>query len=60
MNVFSSLNLVAFAKIMKKYDKAVKQRLGSVYLKEVERSYFITSNKVKYIFLVQFRIMRDR
>lgn len=46
---YSSLNLVAFAKIMKKYDKAVKQRLGSVYLKEVERSYFITSNKISKI-----------
>lgn len=47
--MFSSLNLVAFAKIMKKYDKAVKLRLSPVYLKEVERSYFATSSKVKMI-----------
>lgn len=35
-----------FAKIMKKYDKAAKLRLGPVYLKEIERSYFAISNKV--------------
>lgn len=43
----SSLNMVAFAKIMKKYDKVVKHKLGPVYIREVERSYFATSDTVR-------------
>nr|XP_024403762.1 phosphate transporter PHO1-like [Physcomitrium patens] len=43
---YSSLNMVAFAKIMKKYDKVVKHKLGPVYIREVERSYFATSDTV--------------
>lgn len=42
----SSLNMVAFAKILKKYDKVVKWKLGPLYIREVERSYFATSDKV--------------
>lgn len=42
----SSLNLVAFAKIMKKYDKVVKHKLRPLYLKEVERTYFASSDEV--------------
>jgi SPX domain protein involved in polyphosphate accumulation len=42
----SSLNIVAFAKILKKYDKVVKWNLAPVYIKEVERSYFASSDKV--------------
>lgn len=48
----SSLNLVAFAKIMKKYDKVVKHKLRPLYLKEVERTYFASSDEVvpSYLF----------
>jgi hypothetical protein len=42
----SSLNIVAFAKILKKYDKVVKWNLAPMYIKEVERSYFASSDKV--------------
>ena len=47
MDVCSALNLVAFAKIMKKYDKVVRQKFGPVYIREVERSYFASSDKVR-------------
>ncbi|CAN5951468.1 unnamed protein product [Sphagnum jensenii] len=43
---YSSLNIVAFAKILKKYDKVVKWNLAPMYIKEVERSYFASSDKV--------------
>ncbi|KAG0563848.1 hypothetical protein KC19_8G064200 [Ceratodon purpureus] len=43
---YSSLNMVAFAKIMKKYDKVGKHRFGPLYIREVEHSYFATSDKV--------------
>jgi len=39
--------MVAFAKIMKKYDKVVRQKFGPLYIKEVEQSYFATSDKVQ-------------
>lgn len=41
----SALNLVAFAKIMKKYDKVAKH-MGSYYMKEVECSHFASSDVV--------------
>lgn len=47
MNSCSALNLVAFAKIMKKYDKVVRHRVGSFYIKDVERSYFASSDVVQ-------------
>ncbi|CAM6021947.1 unnamed protein product [Sphagnum balticum] len=43
---YSSLNIVAFAKILKKYDKVAKWNLAPMYIKEVERSYFASSDKV--------------
>lgn len=43
---YSSLNMVAFAKIMKKYDKVGRHRFGPLYIREVEHSYFATSDKV--------------
>ncbi|KAG0558028.1 hypothetical protein KC19_11G174000, partial [Ceratodon purpureus] len=43
---YCSLNMVAFAKIMKKYDKVVRHKFGPVYIREVERSYFASSDKV--------------
>lgn len=42
----SAWNLEAFAKIMKKYDKAAKHRVGLFYIKEVERSHFASSDVV--------------
>lgn len=47
MGICSSLNIVAFAKIMKKYDKVVRQKFRPLYIKEVEQSYFATSDKVQ-------------
>ena len=38
--------MLAFAKIMKKYDKVTRYNLSRVYVKEVESSYFATSAKV--------------
>ncbi|CAK9229909.1 unnamed protein product [Sphagnum troendelagicum] len=43
---YSSLNMVAFAKILKKYDKVTKRNLAPMYIKEVECSYFASSDKV--------------
>jgi len=45
--------MVAFAKIMKKYDKVVRQKFGPVYIKEVEQSYFAASEKVQDSAFVQ-------
>ncbi|XP_051127968.1 phosphate transporter PHO1-like [Andrographis paniculata] len=43
----SSLNIVAFTKILKKFDKVTHgQACGSSYLKVVKRSHFISSDKV--------------
>ena len=46
VGVCSSLNMVAFAKIMKKYNKLGRHRFGPLYNREVEHSYFATSDKV--------------
>ncbi|KAG6546091.1 hypothetical protein Mapa_012497 [Marchantia paleacea] len=43
---YSSLNLTAFAKILKKYDKVTGQRTLPIYIKAVETSYFKTSDKI--------------
>ncbi|BBN18039.1 xenotropic and polytropic retrovirus receptor 1 [Marchantia polymorpha subsp. ruderalis] len=43
---YSSLNLTAFAKILKKYDKVTGQRTLPIYIKAVETSYFNTSDKI--------------
>ncbi|CAM6021946.1 unnamed protein product [Sphagnum balticum] len=43
---YSSLNMVAFDKILKKYDKVTKGNLAPMYIKEVECSYFASSDKV--------------
>jgi SPX domain protein involved in polyphosphate accumulation len=45
----SSLNMVAFAKILKKYDKVTKRNLAPMYIKEVECSYFASSEKVRHV-----------
>ncbi|CAK9138022.1 unnamed protein product [Ilex paraguariensis] len=42
----SSLNMLAFVKILKKFDKVSNQQTSSSYLKMVKRSHFISSDKV--------------
>ncbi|VFQ76843.1 unnamed protein product [Cuscuta campestris] len=46
LKIYSSLNMVAFVKILKKFDKVSKQQASTNYLKLVKRSYFISSDKV--------------
>ncbi|CAJ1967084.1 unnamed protein product [Sphenostylis stenocarpa] len=46
LKTYSSLNMVAFTKILKKFDKVSCQKASTNYLKEVKRSYFISSDKV--------------
>ncbi|KAF8401951.1 hypothetical protein HHK36_012902 [Tetracentron sinense] len=46
LKTFSSLNMVAFTKILKKFDKVSKQEASGSYLKVVKRSHFISSDKV--------------
>ncbi|MCO5596524.1 hypothetical protein L7F22_050589 [Adiantum nelumboides] len=43
---FSSLNVTAFAKILKKYDKKTGRDASIVYMKVVENAYFHSSDKV--------------
>ncbi|EFJ06016.1 hypothetical protein SELMODRAFT_451422 [Selaginella moellendorffii] len=43
---FSSLNMMAFVKILKKFDKVTGQNASGSYLKMVENSHFATSDKV--------------
>ncbi|KAL4271660.1 hypothetical protein GQ457_13G026130 [Hibiscus cannabinus] len=46
LKTYSSLNMVAFTKILKKFDKVSKQQASASYLKAVKRSHFISSDKV--------------
>ncbi|RAL38358.1 hypothetical protein DM860_002336 [Cuscuta australis] len=46
LKIYSSLNMVAFVKILKKFDKVSKQQASTNYLKLVKRSYFTSSDKV--------------
>ncbi|KAF9604838.1 hypothetical protein IFM89_010513 [Coptis chinensis] len=46
LKTYSSLNMVTFTKILKKFDKAAKQQASGSYLKVVKRSHFISSDKV--------------
>ncbi|PPD79487.1 hypothetical protein GOBAR_DD23601 [Gossypium barbadense] len=46
LKTYSSLNMVAFTKILKKFDKVSKQEASARYLKAVKRSHFISSDKV--------------
>ncbi|XP_078427823.1 phosphate 1 isoform X2 [Wolffia australiana] len=43
---YRSLNLVAFTKILKKFDKVSKQHASASYLKVVKRSHFVVSDKI--------------
>ncbi|KAJ4969094.1 hypothetical protein NE237_015795 [Protea cynaroides] len=46
LKTYSSLNMLAFTKIMKKFDKVANQQASANYLKAVKRSHFISSDKV--------------
>ncbi|XP_028769610.1 phosphate transporter PHO1-like [Neltuma alba] len=46
LKTYSSLNMVAFSKILKKFDKVSCQKTSENYLAEVKRSHFISSDKV--------------
>ncbi|KAK6161248.1 hypothetical protein DH2020_004629 [Rehmannia glutinosa] len=46
LKTYSSLNMVAFTKILKKFDKVSNQQASASYLKVVKRSHFISSDKV--------------
>lgn len=61
LKTYRNLNMLAFAKILKKFDKATDQQVLPIYLKVVESSYFNSSNKiikladeVEEIFVKQF------
>ncbi|XVE65796.1 hypothetical protein DITRI_Ditri08aG0028200 [Diplodiscus trichospermus] len=45
LRTYSSLNMVAFTKILKKFDKVANQQASASYLKAVKRSHFISSDK---------------
>ncbi|CAN6462051.1 unnamed protein product [Victoria cruziana] len=46
LKTYSSLNLVAFIKILKKFDKVSSRQASASYLKAVKRSHFLSSDKV--------------
>ncbi|KAE9612084.1 putative SPX domain-containing protein [Lupinus albus] len=46
LKTYSTLNMVAFAKILKKFDKVSCQKASASYLKEVKKSHFVSSDKV--------------
>lgn len=49
LKTFSSLNMLAFGKILKKYDKVTSRNASSPYLKALERSRLNNSNKVDHL-----------
>ncbi|KAK4794322.1 hypothetical protein SAY86_012316 [Trapa natans] len=46
LKTYSLLNMTAFTKILKKFDKVAGQQASGNYLKEVKRSEFVSSDKV--------------
>ncbi|KAL4195709.1 hypothetical protein AMTRI_Chr04g242450 [Amborella trichopoda] len=46
LKTYRSLNMLAFVKILKKFDKVTEQQVLPIYLKVVESSYFNSSDKV--------------
>ncbi|KAK0606770.1 hypothetical protein LWI29_004211 [Acer saccharum] len=46
LKTYSTLNMVAFTKILKKFDKVSNQKASASYLQVVKRSHFISSDKV--------------
>ncbi|ONK81338.1 uncharacterized protein A4U43_C01F27960 [Asparagus officinalis] len=45
LRTYRHLNMLAFVKILKKFDKVTAKQVLSIYLKVVERSYFNSSDK---------------
>ncbi|KVH97462.1 phosphate transporter PHO1 homolog 1 [Cynara cardunculus var. scolymus] len=45
LKTYRNLNMLAFAKILKKFDKVTNKQVLPIYLKVVESSYFNSSNK---------------
>ncbi|KAD4983003.1 hypothetical protein E3N88_19674 [Mikania micrantha] len=61
LKTYRNLNMLAFAKILKKFDKVTNKQVLPIYLKVVETSYFNSSNKItkladeiEEIFMKQF------
>ncbi|KAL8157417.1 phosphate transporter PHO1 homolog 1-like [Apium graveolens] len=46
LKTYRNLNMLAFAKILKKFDKVTNKQVLPIYLKVVESSYFNSSDKV--------------
>ncbi|GJZ32310.1 phosphate transporter PHO1 homolog 1 [Tanacetum coccineum] len=46
LKTYRNLNMLAFAKILKKLDKVTNKQVLPIYLKVVESSYFNSSNKI--------------
>ncbi|KAJ8448204.1 hypothetical protein Cgig2_025128 [Carnegiea gigantea] len=46
LNTYRNLNMLAFVKILKKFDKVTNKEVLPIYLRVVESSYFNTSEKV--------------
>ncbi|XP_028776374.1 phosphate transporter PHO1 homolog 1 [Neltuma alba] len=46
LKVYRNLNMLAFIKILKKFDKVTEKEILPIYLKVVESSYFNSSDKV--------------
>ncbi|ESW25307.1 hypothetical protein PHAVU_003G024600 [Phaseolus vulgaris] len=46
LKVYRNLNMLAFIKILKKFDKVTEKQILPIYLKVVESSYFNSSDKV--------------
>ncbi|KAF9626050.1 hypothetical protein IFM89_030718 [Coptis chinensis] len=46
LKAYRNLNMLAFAKILKKFDKVTEKQVLPIYLKVVESSYFNSSDKV--------------
>ncbi|XP_074329802.1 LOW QUALITY PROTEIN: phosphate transporter PHO1 homolog 1-like [Apium graveolens] len=46
LKTYRNLNMLAFAKILKKFDKVTNKQVLPIYLKVVENSYFNSSDKV--------------
>ncbi|KAH9321143.1 hypothetical protein KI387_015782 [Taxus chinensis] len=61
LKTYRSLNMLAFVKILKKFDKVTGQQVLPIYLNVVERSYFNSSDKaiklsdeIEELFIQQF------
>ncbi|KAI4369711.1 hypothetical protein MLD38_018125 [Melastoma candidum] len=46
LKTYSSLNMMAFTKILKKFDKVANRQESSRYLLEVKKSHFVSSDKI--------------